>query len=155
MTYFTAYETGRMLDNLGRITPETVNAASVEELQSCGITFKKAGYIKGFAAKVASGEFDIDAVEHMSDAEAIAALSSLDGIGIWTAEMLLLFNPGVKSTGELLDDQGREALHGGLFGHPGLHAQGLGGRTRLLADAGGLNRRQVDIRVGLGERANP
>ena len=95
---------GRMKANLGEVTPATVNAASVDELQSCGITFKKAEYIKGFAAKVESGAFDIDAVAHMDDAEAIAALSSLDGIGTWTAEMLLLFNlgrPDILSFGDL------------------------------------------------------
>ena len=68
------------------------------------ITFKKAEYIKGFATKVESGAFDFDAVAHMDDAEAIAALSSLDGIGTWTAEMLLLFNlgrPDILSFGDL------------------------------------------------------
>lgn len=82
----------RLQERLGEITPAAVNAASVEELQACGITFRKAGYIKEFAAKVASGEFDLDAIEQMDDAEAIAALSSLKGIGEWTAEMLLLFS---------------------------------------------------------------
>ena len=94
----------RLLDNLGEITPSKVNAATVEQLQSCGMTFKKAEYIKSFAAKVESGAFDIDAVEHMDDAEAIEALSSLDGIGTWTAEMLLLFNlgrPDILSFGDL------------------------------------------------------
>lgn len=94
----------RMRENLGAVTPATVNAASIDELQACGITFKKAEYIKGFATKVESGEFDLDAVEHMGDAEAIAALSSLDGIGTWTAEMLLLFNlgrPDILSFGDL------------------------------------------------------
>ena len=94
----------RLLDALGTVTPETVSAATEAELQSCGITFTKASYIKGFADKVASGEFDIDAVEHMDDAEAIAALSTLPGIGVWTAEMLLLFNlgrPNILSFGDL------------------------------------------------------
>ena len=95
---------GRLKANLGEVTPATVNAASVGELQSCGITFKKAEYIKGFATKVESGAFDLDAVAHMDDTEAIAALSSLDGIGTWTAEMLLLFNlgrPDILSFGDL------------------------------------------------------
>lgn len=81
----------RVCEQLGEITPQNVFAIRIEELQSCGISFRKAEYIKDFAAKVHSGEFDLDAVEHMSDAEAIAALSSLKGIGEWTAEMLLLF----------------------------------------------------------------
>ena len=94
----------RMQENLGEVTPATVNAASIDELQACGTTFKKAGYIKNFAAKVASGEFDVDAIEHMDDAQAIEALSSLQGVGTWTAEMLLLFNlgrPDVLSFGDL------------------------------------------------------
>lgn len=104
----------RMQENLDAMTPEAVNAASVEELQACGITFKKAGYIKSFAAKVESGAFDIAAVEHMGDAEAIAALSSLDGIGTWTAEMLLLFNlgrPDILSFGDLAIHRGMRMVY--------------------------------------------
>lgn len=104
----------RMQENLGAMTPAAVNAASVDELQACGITFKKAGYIKGFAAKVASGEFDIDAVEHMDDAEAVKTLSSLDGIGVWTAEMLLLFNlgrPDILSFGDLAIQRGMRMVY--------------------------------------------
>lgn len=48
-------------------------------------------YILDFAGMVRSGEFDIDALNTMTDAEAINALTSLKGIGVWTAEMILLF----------------------------------------------------------------
>ena len=51
-----------------------------------------------------SGELDLDAVAKMPDAEVIATLSSLRGIGVWTAEMLLLFTlqrPDVLSYGDL------------------------------------------------------
>ena len=104
----------RMQENLGEVTPATVNAASIDELQACGTTFKKAGYIKNFAAKVASGEFDVDAIEHMDDAQAIEALSSLQGIGTWTAEMLLLFNlgrPDVLSFGDLAIHRGMRMIY--------------------------------------------
>ena len=46
----------------------------------------------------------MEAVEHMPDAEAIAALSALKGIGVWTAEMILLFclqRPDILSFGDL------------------------------------------------------
>ena len=105
---------GRMQNALGEITPRSVNIASIDDLQSCGITFKKAGYIKSFAAKASSGEFDIATVEHMSDADAIAALSSLDGIGTWTAEMLLLFNlgrPNILSYGDLAIQRGMRMVY--------------------------------------------
>lgn len=104
----------RLQNALGSVTPETVCAASAEELQACGITFKKAGYIKGFAEKVASDEFDLDAIEHMSDADAITALSSLPGIGEWTAEMLLLFclgRPDILSCGDLAIHRGMRIVY--------------------------------------------
>lgn len=104
----------RLVGLLGEVTPQTVHAATEEELQACGITFKKAGYIKGFADKVVSGEFDIYAVEHMGDAEAIAALSALPGIGVWTAEMLLLFNLGrqdILSFGDLAIHRGMRMVY--------------------------------------------
>lgn len=104
----------RLKTGLGEITPDAICRASVDELQSCGITYKKAGYIKGFAEKVQSGDFDIDAVEHMSDSEAIAALSSLPGIGTWTAEMLLLFNlgrPDILSFGDLAIHRGMRMVY--------------------------------------------
>ena len=55
------------------------------------MTFRKAAYITDFAERVHTGAFDLDAVTHMSDEAAIRALSSLKGIGVWTAEMILLF----------------------------------------------------------------
>ena len=55
------------------------------------MTFRKAEYIAEFAAKVQSGAFDPEAIAGMTDAEAISALSALRGIGVWTAEMILLF----------------------------------------------------------------
>ena len=104
----------RLCEHLGEVTPAAVGAAGIEQLQSCGITFKKAGYISSFAEKVASGEFDLAAVERMDDAQAIAALSSLDGIGTWTAEMLLLFclgRPDILSFGDLAIQRGMRVLY--------------------------------------------
>ena len=94
----------RMNDALGEVTPETVDRVAVEELQSLGMTFKKAEYIKDFCEKILSGAFDLDAVERMNDEDAIAALTGLKGIGVWTAEMILLFclqRPNIFSYGDL------------------------------------------------------
>jgi DNA-3-methyladenine glycosylase II len=104
----------RLQQRLGEVTPEAVNAATVEDLQSCGTTFKKVEYMKGVASRVSSGEFDLDAVEHMPDEEAIEALSSLPGIGEWTAEMLLLFNlgrPDILSYGDLAIQRGMRMVY--------------------------------------------
>lgn len=81
----------RLQDALGEVNAETIRAAGVPMLQSLGMTFRKAEYMTDFAEKVAAGQFDLDAVAHMSDADAIRELSALKGIGVWTAEMILLF----------------------------------------------------------------
>ena len=89
---------------LGEITPKAVAKTDVQAFRTCGVSRRKAEYIKDFAAEVVSGEFDLSAVTKLPDAEVIAALSSLRGIGVWTAEMLLLFTlqrPDVLSYGDL------------------------------------------------------
>ena len=81
----------RMLSALGEVNAETVLAAGVSKLQSLGMTFRKAEYITDFAEKVHTGAFDLEGIWQKSDEEAIRELSSLKGIGVWTAEMILLF----------------------------------------------------------------
>lgn len=93
-----------MQDNLGVVNADTVLAAGINHLQSFGMTFKKAEYITDFAVKVQSGAFDLEGIWDKTDDEAIEELSSLKGIGVWTAEMILLFcmqRPNVFSYGDL------------------------------------------------------
>ena len=81
----------RMRGALGTVDAEHILEAGNEQLQLLGISCRKAEYITDFAEKVHTGAFDLNAVEHMRDEDAIRALSSLKGIGVWTAEMILLF----------------------------------------------------------------
>lgn len=94
----------RMQDALVAVSAETILAAGVPELQSLGMTFRKAEYITDFAKKVHTGEFDLISIGEKPDEEVILELSALKGIGVWTAEMLLLFclqRPNVFSYGDL------------------------------------------------------
>ncbi|MCL2057782.1 MAG: DNA-3-methyladenine glycosylase 2 family protein [Oscillospiraceae bacterium] len=104
----------RMKDNLGEITPHAILACADAELQSCGITFKKAAYIRGVAEQVADGRLDIAGLHSKSDAEVCAELIRLDGIGAWTAEMLMLFSmqrPDILSFGDLAIVRGMRMLY--------------------------------------------
>lgn len=104
----------KMVDALGDVTPEKVLALSPEALQAFGITFKKVDYIRAAAQKIVSGEFDIHAIRSMSDAEVCVKLSALDGIGVWTAEMLMLHSlqrPDVLSFGDLAVQRGMRMLY--------------------------------------------
>ena len=104
----------RMNDTFGSVTPETIGNATIDELQSLGMTFRKAGYIKDFSEKIITGEFNLDAVEHMTDEEAITALAGLKGIGVWTAEMILLFclqRPNILSYDDLAIQRGMRMVY--------------------------------------------
>lgn len=104
----------RLEARLKDVTPLAVHAVSAEELQGLGMSLRKAEYIKDFADKIVSAEFDLQAVEQMSDAEAITALSSLKGIGKWTAEMILLFclqRPDILSYDDLAIQRGLRMLY--------------------------------------------
>ncbi|HZK26104.1 MAG TPA: DNA-3-methyladenine glycosylase 2 family protein [Thermoclostridium sp.] len=94
----------RMNDELGEINADTILNAGVEKIQQFGITFRKADYIIDFAKKIQSGQFDLEAIREKSDEEVITELIALKGIGVWTAEMIMLFclqRPNVLSFGDL------------------------------------------------------
>lgn len=104
----------RMKEALGELTPQTLNNLSVDEIQSFGTSFRKAEYIKDFTTLVYNKEFDLEALRHLDDDEVIKRLSSLKGIGPWTAEMLLLFclqRPDVLSYGDLAIVRGLRMLY--------------------------------------------
>ena len=84
--------------------PNTFWGYGEANLQSLGISFRRAEYITDFAKKVHTGEFDLISIGEKPDEEVILELSALKGIGVWTAEMLLLFclqRPNVFSYGDL------------------------------------------------------
>lgn len=104
----------RMKQGLGEINPAVVNNLSLDELQKFGITFKKAYYIKSLTQKIISNQFNIDALYTMSDEEVCAKLSELEGIGKWTAEMMMLHSlqrRDILSFGDLAVQRGLRMLY--------------------------------------------
>lgn len=104
----------RMNKNLGEINADSIINAGQEKLQSFGITFRKADYITDFAKKIKNGEFDLESIWQKSDKEAIEELASLKGIGVWTAEMILLFcmqRPNIFSYDDLAIQRGLRMIY--------------------------------------------
>ncbi len=104
----------RMTALAGQMDAEHVLSVGTDALQSCGMSFKKAENIIDFSDKVFSGEFDLNAISLMSDEQAIEALLSLKGIGVWTAEMLLLFclqRPNILSFGDFAIQRGLRMVY--------------------------------------------
>lgn len=81
----------RLNDKVGVIDLDGIHPLDLEEIQGLGMTFRKAQYIKDFAQKVKNKEFDLDGLVELSDSEVIKRLTALNGIGIWTAEMIMIF----------------------------------------------------------------
>ena len=73
----------KLMTELGAVTPNTLLACGRERLQAFGTTWKKVDYILDFAGMVRSGEFDIDALNTMTDAEAINAPVSYTHLCKW------------------------------------------------------------------------
>lgn len=99
----------------GTVTPWAINKVTEEEMRSCGLSGRKAVYIKKLAQKVLDGEIDFDKFSAMSDEEIITELVKLDGIGGWTAEMQLLFSLGranILSGGDIAIQNGLKILYG-------------------------------------------
>jgi 3-methyladenine DNA glycosylase/8-oxoguanine DNA glycosylase len=82
----------RLVLALGEVTPETIEGAETATLQGVGLSFRKVAYMKAAARKVLLGELDVEALRLMDDASLCATLCALDGVGVWTAEMLMLFS---------------------------------------------------------------
>jgi DNA-3-methyladenine glycosylase II len=105
----------RLEERLGTITPSSITRTTPEEIQQCGMSMRKAGYIKGIGDAVADGRLDLEGIHELSDNDVIARLSALNGVGVWTAEMLLIFSmerPDVLSWGDLAIRRGMMRLYG-------------------------------------------
>jgi 3-methyladenine DNA glycosylase/8-oxoguanine DNA glycosylase len=96
---------GRFVDALkGDVTPARVLAASEESLRAAGLSRAKLAAIRDLAARNTSGEVPLDGLDGMSDDAVIASLVRVRGVGVWTAQMHLMFDlarPDVWPTGDL------------------------------------------------------
>jgi len=106
---------GKLCERLLDITPRNVASTDVSDIQKCGLSMRKARYIKGIGEAAICGELDFLELREMPDDGIIEKLSSLPGIGVWTAQMLLIFalhRPDVVSWGDLAIRRGMMNLYG-------------------------------------------
>lgn len=81
-----------LLANKKKITPKNILALSTEELRGAGLSGRKVEYIRDLADHFHSGRLHANQWQDMDDESVIQELSSIRGIGRWTAEMFLIFN---------------------------------------------------------------
>lgn len=85
------------------LTPAGFLAVAPDALRTAGLSSAKARYIVELAQRVSDGRLNLEAMQEAPDADVVAALVELPGIGQWTAEMFLIFGlrrPDVLSLGD-------------------------------------------------------
>lgn len=100
---------------LGETSAQRISQVDVSNIRACGMSERKAKYIKGIAEADLTGEVDFSKLHTLTDEEIIKKLSSLHGVGVWTAEMLLIFSlcrPDVVSYRDLAICRGMMNLYG-------------------------------------------
>ncbi len=105
----------RFLDLMGSVTPERISQVEVSEIQGCGMSLRKAGYIKGIGDAALSGKVDFASLYTLSDDEIVKTLTSLKGVGVWTVEMLMIFSlsrPDIVTYKDLAICRGMMNLYG-------------------------------------------
>ena len=105
----------RLQHQCGEISPQNIAMQTVENIKKCGLTLKKAVCIQHIAATVAQGDFLLEELYDLSDAEVVLKLITFNGVGQWTAEMLLMHALGrgdVVSWGDIAIRRGMMKLYG-------------------------------------------
>lgn len=69
--------------------PEALANATVDGLRACGLSGRKAEYIRGVSQLAAEG-LDLEGLKVLGDEEIIETLSKIRGVGVWTAELTVL-----------------------------------------------------------------
>ena len=87
----------------GTVTPESILKLTPVQMRAAGLSKQKLSYIRDLAQRTHVKEVDFAALPALSDAEVIATLTKVKGIGEWTAHMFLIFalqRPNVLPTGD-------------------------------------------------------
>ena len=87
-----------------RINPHTILKLSSRNLKTAGLSRQKISYLKNIAESFKNKFFRIKELRKMNDKEAINYITQLKGLGVWSAQMFLMFNlnrPDIFPTGDI------------------------------------------------------
>jgi DNA-3-methyladenine glycosylase II len=78
----------------GRLTPENLARLTSDQLRAAGVSPQKAGYLLDLAGKASAAQVRLDRLHRAPDEAVIQELTRIKGIGLWTAQMFLIFSLG-------------------------------------------------------------
>jgi DNA-3-methyladenine glycosylase II len=73
------------------LSPQGILRLSEEQMRSVGLSKQKSGYLRDLATKTAEGRLEFPRLADLPDEEVIEHLTQVKGIGVWTAQMFLMF----------------------------------------------------------------
>jgi DNA-3-methyladenine glycosylase II len=76
------------------ISPESLIQMDIEAYRKLGISRQKAGYLLDLAEKVLDGNVDLTGIHRRTDEQVVDELTQIKGIGVWTAQMFMMFSLG-------------------------------------------------------------
>ena len=88
----------------GQLNAKRLAAVDDVALRGVGLSRQKIAYLRDLSDRVSRGDLALDALDGMADEAVVEALTSVKGIGRWTAEMFLMFRlhrPDVLPLGDL------------------------------------------------------
>ena len=97
------------------LRPAAVLAMSVDELRSAGLSRQKAAYLRDLAQHFCDNPAIFDDLDHLDDEDIITQLTAVKGIGVWTAQMFLIFTlvrPDVFAPDDVGLQRGIKLLYG-------------------------------------------
>ena len=84
----------RLTKTLGQPKPRSILEADPKMLRDAGLSWQKVSYMIDLAEKVESGTLLLDKLQFLPDEEVVGELTQVKGVGVWTAQMFLIFHLG-------------------------------------------------------------
>ncbi len=108
---------GRLLDLFAGAPPDpaALLALAPERLREAGLSGRKVEYLRGLSEQVLCGALELDGLERLSDEQVITEITSVRGLGVWSAEIFLIHHlerPDVLPSGDLGLRRAAERVYG-------------------------------------------
>ena len=84
----------RLTKTLGQTKPRSILETDPKMLRDAGLSWQKVSYMIDLAEKVESGTLLLDKLQFLPDEEVVGELTQVKGVGVWTAQMFLIFHLG-------------------------------------------------------------
>jgi DNA-3-methyladenine glycosylase II len=112
----------RLVEAVGAssVTPDAVLALEAERMRACGLSWAKVASVRDLATKVLDRSLALESLDRLDDDAVIEALTTVKGIGRWSAEMFLIFRlgrPDILPVGDVGVQRAMRRLYG-LRKHP-------------------------------------